>query len=75
MRKIVLILAGGIVACAGHRPPAPSTSAAGSPAPRAAAADSAHAAAPGSGGLSTPKADPFPSTYAPSPRGRRSSAT
>src|SRR6478672_2894589 len=61
MRKIVLILIAGGVACTSHRP-APATT---SPAPRTAAADTTKSTAPGRGGVSTPMANPFPSTYRP----------
>jgi imidazolonepropionase-like amidohydrolase len=60
MRKFVLVLLAGGAACAGHRPPATSASAA--PAPRA---DTTRTVAPMRGGTSKPLADPFPSTYRP----------
>jgi len=64
MQKIVLVLIAGGVACAGHRPAA-ATSASTAPASRATDADTARSTAPGRGGISSPLADPFPSTYRP----------
>src|SRR5690242_13941220 len=58
--KIVLVLIAGTAACASHHP----ARASASPAPRA-AADSTPSLASMRGGLSTPNADPFPSTYRP----------
>ncbi|HEX7978362.1 MAG TPA: amidohydrolase [Gemmatimonadaceae bacterium] len=59
--KILLVLIAGTAACAAHHP----AGAASSPPSRAAVADSTKSTAPGRGGLSTPLADPFPSTYRP----------
>jgi len=60
MRSVLFSFAVGLLACAGHRA---SSSAAG-PTPRATASDST-SSAPMRGGVSTPNADPFPSTYRP----------
>jgi imidazolonepropionase-like amidohydrolase len=59
-RRIVLTFATGLLACAGHR----TGSGAASPAPRTTSSDST-SSAPMRGGVSTPNADPFPSTYRP----------
>jgi imidazolonepropionase-like amidohydrolase len=58
-RTFVLALAAGLVACAGHR--------GGSVAAGAKPGADSTASAPMRGGVSTPNADPFPSTYRPFP--------
>jgi imidazolonepropionase-like amidohydrolase len=57
-RRLVLISAVGLLACAGHRAATATTGSA----PRTASSDST-SSAPMRGGVSTPNADPFPSTY------------
>jgi imidazolonepropionase-like amidohydrolase len=59
MRHIAIALSVGLVACAGHS----GASQAPSPAGRSATADTTSRPSPMLGGLSTPNADPFPSTY------------
>jgi imidazolonepropionase-like amidohydrolase len=60
LRRLCIALAGGLAACASHR-------VAATPAARPSASDSASKPAAMRGGLSTPNADPFPSTYRPFP--------
>ncbi|MGH7719220.1 MAG: amidohydrolase, partial [Gemmatimonadaceae bacterium] len=60
MRRVVVALAIAVAACAPGSTPQ-------SPTPERAAGDTTQRGAPGAGAISTPNADPFPSTYRPFP--------